>query len=92
MTRFNTAFFEKAEAAILKARECDVVISVVFFLDGADAGADPFGKTRMFSEDARRYYRYVTPALEPTPTSPGMSQTSGICFAMPGGWNRWDLT
>lgn len=59
VTRFNTAFFEKAEAAILKARERDVVISVVFFLDGADAGADPFGKTRMFSEDARRYYRYV---------------------------------
>lgn len=59
VTRYDTEFFAKAERAIAVARENDVILSIVFFLDGEDAGADPFGKARMFSEDARRYYRYV---------------------------------
>jgi hypothetical protein len=63
VSRFDTAFFSKAEKAILRARERDVVISVIFFLDGADRGADPFGKAGMFGEDIRRYYRYVNARL-----------------------------
>jgi hypothetical protein len=63
VTRFDTAFFAKAERAIRKARERDVIISVIFFLDGADPGADPFGKAGMFGEDVRRYYRYVNARL-----------------------------
>jgi hypothetical protein len=63
VTRYNVDFFRKAERAIRHAREKDVVISVIFFLDGADKGADPFGKEKMFGEDARRYYRYVNARL-----------------------------
>ncbi len=59
VSRFDTAYFRKVEKALLKAREANVVISVVFFLDGEDEGADPFGKAAMFGDDARRYYRYV---------------------------------
>jgi hypothetical protein len=63
VSRFDTVFFGKAEKAIRKARERDVIISVIFFLDGADAGADPFGKAGMFGDDIRRYYRYVNARL-----------------------------
>lgn len=63
VTRFDPSFFQKAERAIRAARERDVIISVIFFLDGEDAGADPFGKSRMFGDDARRYYRYVNARL-----------------------------
>jgi hypothetical protein len=63
VSRFDTAFFAKAERAIRRARERDVIMSVIFFLDGADAGADPFGKAGMFGDDIRRYYRYVNARL-----------------------------
>ena len=63
VTRYDTAFFRKAENAVRQARASDMIISVIFFLDGADAGADPFGKARMFGDDARRYYRYVNARL-----------------------------
>lgn len=59
VTRFDPAFFNKGERAIRAARERDIIISVVFFLDGEDAGADAFGKGRLFGDDARPYYRYV---------------------------------
>lgn len=61
--RFDPEFFRKAEKAIIHARGRDVIISVIFFLDGADRGADPFGKENMFGDDARRYYRYVNARL-----------------------------
>jgi hypothetical protein len=63
VSRFDTSFFTKAEKAIRKARERDVIISAIFFLDGADKGADPFGKAGMFGDDVRRYYRYVNARL-----------------------------
>jgi len=63
VTRFDTAFFQKVERVLAAARARDTIISIVFFLDGEDPGADPFGKARMFSEDAKRYYRYVNARL-----------------------------
>ncbi len=59
VTRFNVAFFQKAERLLRRARERDVIVSVIFNVDGADRGVDPFGKARMGGEDERRYYRYV---------------------------------
>jgi hypothetical protein len=59
VTRFNVAFFRKAERLLRRARERDVIVSVIFYVDGADKGVDPFGKARMGGEDERRYYRYV---------------------------------
>jgi hypothetical protein len=63
VSRFDTVFFAKAEKALLAARDKDVIISVIFFLDGADPGADPFGKAGMFGDDIHRYYRYVNARL-----------------------------
>jgi hypothetical protein len=63
VTRFDTAFWQKYERLVRVARERDVVISVIFFLDGQDEGADPFGKAGMFSEDQLRYYRYANARL-----------------------------
>jgi len=59
VTRFNVAFFQKAERLLRQARDHDVIISVIFYVDGADKGVDPFGKARMGGEDEQRYYRYV---------------------------------
>ncbi len=63
VTRYDTAHFRHAEAAIRTAREKDVTISVIFYLDGSDKAADPFGKAGMFGEDEKRYYRYVNARL-----------------------------
>lgn len=41
----------------------DIVVSVIFFLDGEDAGADPFGKANRFGPDEKRYYRYAVSRL-----------------------------
>lgn len=61
--RFNVELFQKAERALKRARAVDVILSIVFFLDGEDAGADPFGKARMFSPEEKSYYRYVNARL-----------------------------
>jgi hypothetical protein len=58
VTRYDVAYWQKFERVIRYARERDVAISVIFFLDGADAGADPFGKANRFSDDEKRYYHY----------------------------------
>jgi hypothetical protein len=59
VTRFNLDLFHKAERMLRLARERDVMISIIFYLDGADPGVDPFGKTGMGGADEERYYRYV---------------------------------
>lgn len=63
VSRFDLSFFQKVERTVKEARAKDVIISVIFFLDGADAGADPFGKAGMFGPDIYRYYRYVNARL-----------------------------
>ena len=63
VTRFNVSFFQKAERMLRLARERDVIISVIFYVDGADKGVDPFGKERMGEADEQRYYRYVAARL-----------------------------
>jgi hypothetical protein len=60
VSRFNVPFFRKAERMLRLARERGIVVSVVFYVDGADKGTDPFGKERMGNSDEERYYRYVT--------------------------------
>jgi Protein of unknown function (DUF4038)/Domain of unknown function (DUF5060) len=58
VSRFNPAHFRKAERMLAHAQSRDVVVSLIFHLDGADPGVDPFGKTGMGGPDERRYYRY----------------------------------
>jgi hypothetical protein len=59
VTRFNVEFFRKAERMLRLARDLDIVVSIIFYLDGADKGVDPFGKERRGSPEEQRYYRYV---------------------------------
>jgi hypothetical protein len=67
VTRFNLELFRKAERMLRVARERDVVVSIIFYVDGADRGVDPFGKERMGGEDEQRHYRYVAARLAAFP-------------------------
>jgi hypothetical protein len=63
VTRFNVEHWRKAERLLRRAREKDVVVSIIFYLDGMDPGVDPFGKQGCGSEDEKRYYRYAAARL-----------------------------
>ncbi len=63
ITRFDVEFWRKVDRTIAYAREKDVVISVIFFLDGQDPGADPFGKEKRYAPEAFRYYSYAAARL-----------------------------
>ena len=59
ITRFNLEHFRKAERMLTHAAKRDIIVSVIFHLDGRDAGVDPFGRKNMGGPDEQRYYRYV---------------------------------
>jgi hypothetical protein len=63
VSRFHLSHWRKAEELLRHARGRDVVVSVIFHVDGRDAGVDPFGKERAGGEDERRYYRYAVARL-----------------------------
>ncbi|HON90994.1 MAG TPA: DUF4038 domain-containing protein [Sedimentisphaerales bacterium] len=63
VTRFNLPHWEKIERLLRHARERDMTISIIFYVDGARPGVDPFGKARMGGEDEQRYYRYAIARL-----------------------------
>jgi hypothetical protein len=58
-TRFNLNLYRKAEGLLRRCRERDIVVSLIFYVDGADKGVDPFGKERMGGQEERLYYRYT---------------------------------
>ncbi len=58
VTRFNVSYWQKFERMLSFARERDMVISVIFYVDGRRPGVDPFKKS-MGNEDEQRYYRYA---------------------------------
>lgn len=59
VTRFNLAHFRKAERMLAHARKRDLQVSLIFALDVADKGVDPFGgKANAGNADEDRYYRY----------------------------------
>jgi len=57
VTRFNIGYWQKIERMLGHACEKDMVISIIFYVDGRRPGVDPF-KDRMGGEDEQRYYRY----------------------------------
>ncbi len=59
VARFNVAYWQKYERLLRHARERDVAISVVFYVDGRRPGVDPFGKERAGGEEEQRFYRYA---------------------------------
>lgn len=63
VTRFNLPHWRKIERMLRHAREKDMIISIIFYVDGARPGVDPFGKGRMGQENEQRYYRYAVARL-----------------------------
>jgi len=63
VTRFNIAFWQKYERLLRQAWTKDMVVSVIFYVDGARPGVDPFGKANMGGLDEQRYYRYAVARL-----------------------------
>jgi hypothetical protein len=61
--RFDCDFWGKAERLTRYAREKDVAVSWVFYVDGARPGSDPFGAAGMGGPDEKRYYRYAAARL-----------------------------
>jgi len=59
VTRFNVPYWQKIEWMLRHAREKDMTISVIFYVDGRRPGVDPFGRRRMGGEDEQRYYKYA---------------------------------
>lgn len=58
VARFNLDHFRKTERMLKHALSRDVQVSLIFALDVADKGVDPFGKANMGNADEQRYYRY----------------------------------
>lgn len=65
VTRFNIACWQKGERLLAHARTKDMVVSVIFYVDGRRPGVDPFGKAGMGGADEQRYYRYALARLAP---------------------------
>ena len=65
VTRFNVAYWQKWERLLEHARSKDMVVSVIFYVDGRRPGVDPFGKAGMGGPDEQRYYRYAVARLAP---------------------------
>jgi hypothetical protein len=61
--RFNIPHWQKIERMLRHTRDKDMIISIIFYVDGARPGVDPFGKRRMGQEDEQRYYRYAVARL-----------------------------
>ncbi len=58
VTRYNVPFWQKCERMLRHARDKGVVVSIIFYLDGANRGVEPFGKAQMGCEEEQRYYHY----------------------------------
>lgn len=65
VTRFNVAYWQKFERLLRQARDKDMIVSVIFYVDGRRPGVDPFGRAGMGGEDEQRYYRYAIARLAP---------------------------
>ena len=59
VTRFNVAHWQKYDRLLRHARELDMVVSVIFYVDGRRPGVDPFRKEGAGGLDEQRYYRYA---------------------------------
>ncbi len=59
VTRFNVAHWQKLDRLVRRAKEKDIIVSLIFYVDGLDHGCDPFKKANMGNENEQRYYRYA---------------------------------
>ena len=65
VARFDVDYWQKFERLLRHAWAKDMVISVIFYVDGSRPGVDPFGKSGMGGPDEQRYYRYAVARLAP---------------------------
>jgi len=68
VTRFDVAYWQKYERLVARAREHNMAVSVIFFIDGYRPGAYPFDMTKTsehygLDEDEVRYYQYAAARL-----------------------------
>lgn len=59
VTRFNVAHWQKLDRLVQYARQKNIIVSLIFYVDGLDHGCDPFKKTNMGNADEQRYYQYA---------------------------------
>jgi hypothetical protein len=62
-TRFDLDFWRKVERTIAYARERDIILSIIMYLDAYRPGVDPFGKLLMGGQDEQLYFRYAAARL-----------------------------
>ena len=62
-TRYAIPFWQKCERMLRHARKLDIIVDLIFYLDGEDKGVDPFGKDRAGSDDEKHYYSYAVNRL-----------------------------
>ena len=58
-SRFNLSFWHKVERLLGHARDKNVQISIVFYVDGARQGVDPFGQGVSATWNEMRFYHYA---------------------------------
>jgi hypothetical protein len=62
-TRFHLHHWHKCERMLKHARELNIVVEIIFYLDGKDPGVDPFGKENAGCEDEQNYYKHAVARL-----------------------------
>jgi len=65
VTRFNLAHWRKTDRLLRRARDLGVQVSLIFYVDGRDAGVDPFGHEGMGGPDEQRYYMVTRIIIQP---------------------------
>lgn len=63
VNRFNVDFWKKCEKTIEYARDRDIVVSVIFYVDQGEGFADPFGIKNEGCQEEKNYYSYVVSRL-----------------------------
>lgn len=59
VTRFNIPYWQKIDRMLQYARSKDMIISLVFYVDGIRGGTDPFKLANSSNIDEQRYYSYA---------------------------------
>lgn len=80
VTRFNITYWRKFERLLQFARQRDMVVSVIFYVDGQRPGSFPFDRENYGSNpDEENYYRYAVARL---------AAFSNVCWDIT---NEWKL-
>jgi hypothetical protein len=64
LTRFEIAYWQKFETLLIEARERNIIIQVIFFVDAQEDQNYPFPRTEIgTNSDEQRYYAYAAARL-----------------------------